>query len=40
MHENFNGITGDGDFGSWSDPFYHWGALSGFISFMEDGLFP
>jgi len=38
VHENYNGMTGEGcDVGN-SDPFYHWGALLGFINLMEAGF--
>jgi putative isomerase len=36
IHENYNGITGDGDDKPNSDRFYHWGALLGLISSMEN----
>lgn len=37
VHENYNGQTGEGgDVGN-SDPFYHWGALLGYISLLEQG---
>ncbi len=40
VYENYSAETGRGDDEArkWSDPFYHWGALLGFISMMEDGL--
>lgn len=39
IHENYNSTTGQGsDVGS-SNPFYHWGALNAFISFLEAGLY-
>jgi hypothetical protein len=38
VNENYNGYTGLGETGD-SDPFYTWGALAGFISFMEEGLY-
>jgi putative isomerase len=38
VYENYNAETGRGDdAGSWSDEFYHWGALLGFISLMDKG---
>jgi hypothetical protein len=41
VYENYNAETGRGDdAGSWSDEFYHWGALLGFISLMEKGYVP
>ena len=37
VHENYNSVYGvGGDVGN-SDPFYHWGALTGFISLLEEG---
>lgn len=36
--ENYNVLTGIGaEKGSQSDPFYHWGALLGFMDFIESG---
>jgi neutral trehalase len=35
IHENYNAVTGDGDDRTNSDGFYHWGALLGFIKWME-----
>ena len=41
VYENYNAETGRGDdAGSWSDEFYHWGALLGFISLMDKGYGP
>ena len=41
VYENYNAETGQGDdAGSWSDEFYHWGALLGFIGIMEKGYVP
>jgi putative isomerase len=41
VYENYNAETGRGDdAGSWSDKFYHWGALLGFIGIMEEGYVP
>jgi putative isomerase len=37
VHENYNSSTGEGDDANAGDPFYHWGALLGFISFLEAG---
>lgn len=37
IYENYNGDTGEGDDVPNSDKFYHWGALLGFISFVEGG---
>ncbi len=36
VHENYNGITGAGDDVSSSDRFYHWGALLGYIQYLQD----
>jgi len=36
VHENYNGITGVGDDVTSSDRFYHWGALLGYIKYLED----
>jgi hypothetical protein len=35
VHENYNAETGQGDDVTSSDRFYHWGALLGFISYLE-----
>jgi hypothetical protein len=35
VHENYNGILGTGDDVSSSDRFYHWGALLGYVQFLE-----
>jgi putative isomerase len=41
VYENYNAETGRGDdAGSWSDEFYHWGALLGFVSLMDKGYVP
>jgi neutral trehalase len=41
VYENYNAETGQGgDAGGWSDAFYHWGALLGFICLMEKGYVP
>ena len=37
VYENYNSVTGRGDDKVSSDPFYHWGALLGFMSFFENG---
>lgn len=37
IYENYNADTGEGDDVANSDKFYHWGALLGFISFIENG---
>jgi Mannosylglycerate hydrolase MGH1-like glycoside hydrolase domain len=36
VHENYNAITGEGDDVHSSDRFYHWGALLGLISYLEN----
>lgn len=35
VHENYNAISGTGDDVSSSDRFYHWGALLGFVEYLE-----
>jgi hypothetical protein len=35
VHENYNATMGQGDDVASSDRFYHWGALLGFITFLE-----
>ena len=35
VHENYNAITGSGDDVYHSDRFYHWGALLGYIEYLE-----
>ncbi|HVT98598.1 MAG TPA: trehalase family glycosidase [Acidobacteriaceae bacterium] len=35
VHENYNSILGSGDDVSNSDRFYHWGALLGYIEYLE-----
>lgn len=35
VHENYNAINGSGDDVSSSDRFYHWGALLGYIQYLE-----
>lgn len=40
IFENYNPMTGAGDDVKDSDKFYHWGALLGFISFIEEGYVP
>jgi glycogen debranching enzyme len=35
VHENYNAITGDGDDVTNSDKFYHWGALLGYMEYLE-----
>lgn len=36
VHENYNAILGSGDDVSSSDRFYHWGALLGYIEYLEE----
>ena len=36
VHENYNAITGEGDDVRSSDRFYHWGALLGLVSYLEN----
>ena len=36
VHENYNAITGSGDDVRSSDRFYHWGALLGYIEYLEE----
>jgi len=35
VHENYNAISGTGDDVTSSDRFYHWGALLGYIEYLE-----
>ncbi|HEV2133295.1 MAG TPA: trehalase family glycosidase [Terracidiphilus sp.] len=35
VHENYNAITGTGDDVRNSDRFYHWGALLGYVEYLE-----
>jgi len=35
VHENYNAISGTGDDVSSSDRFYHWGALLGYVEYLE-----
>ncbi|HTZ60881.1 MAG TPA: trehalase family glycosidase [Acidobacteriaceae bacterium] len=35
VHENYNAITGTGDDVTSSDRFYHWGALLGYIQYLQ-----
>jgi putative isomerase len=37
VHENYNAISGAGDDVTSSDRFYHWGALLGYIEYLEQG---
>ncbi|HTW48360.1 MAG TPA: trehalase family glycosidase [Acidobacteriaceae bacterium] len=36
VHENYNATTGSGDDVQSSDRFYHWGALLGYIEYLEE----
>ncbi len=36
VHENYNAILGTGDDVQKSDRFYHWGALLGYVKYLED----
>jgi hypothetical protein len=38
VYENYNAVSGAGDDVMNADKFYHWGALLGFISFIENGF--
>ena len=40
IHENYNSLTGEGCDSLSSDKFYHWGALLGVISMVEQGMIP
>jgi hypothetical protein len=35
VHENYNAVTGTGDDVRSSDRFYHWGALLGYVEYLE-----
>jgi hypothetical protein len=37
VHENYNAILGTGDDVTNSDRFYHWGALLGYVEYLEEG---
>src|SRR6185312_101667 len=37
VYENYNATSGVGSDSGMSDPFYHWGALLGFIDIMDKG---
>lgn len=37
VHENYNAILGSGDDVANSDRFYHWGALLGYVEYLEEG---
>ena len=36
VHENYNALTGTGDDVKNSDRFYHWGALLGYVEYLEE----
>lgn len=36
VHENYNATTGNGDDVNNSDKFYHWGALLGYMEYLEE----
>jgi len=40
VYENYNAIAGQGDDVGNADAFYHWGALLGFMSLLEDSDSP
>lgn len=40
VHENYNSITGSGDDVVRSDRFYHWGALLGYVDYLEQMMGP
>ena len=40
VHENYNAITGSGDDVTSSDRFYHWGALLGYVEYLEQAQPP
>jgi hypothetical protein len=40
VHENYNGMTGAGDDVRSSDRFYHWGALLGYIQYLQETQSP
>jgi neutral trehalase len=40
VHENYNAIRGTGDDVSSSDRFYHWGALLGYVEYLERAGIP
>jgi len=35
VHENYNAVLGTGDDVESSDRFYHWGALLGYVEYLE-----
>jgi hypothetical protein len=40
VHENYNSISGTGDDVPNSDRFYHWGALLGYVEYLEKSKMP
>jgi len=40
VNENLDGTTGLGSDSVRADSYYHWGALNGFIAFIEEGGYP
>jgi putative isomerase len=40
VHENYNAVTGSGDDVHTSDRFYHWGALLGYIQYLQQAPSP
>ena len=40
VNENLDGTTGLGSDSVRADSYYHWGALNGFIAFVEEGGYP
>ena len=36
VHENYNATSGSGDDVGSSDRFYHWGALLGYIQYLQE----
>jgi hypothetical protein len=40
VNENLDGLLGLGSDSERADSFYHWGALSGFMVLVEEGLYP
>jgi hypothetical protein len=36
VHENYNAMQGTGDDVTSSDRFYHWGALLGYMQYLEE----
>jgi putative isomerase len=40
VHENYNALTGSGDDVRSSDRFYHWGALLGYVEYLDETRSP